>query len=301
MDPNDVLSRLPIASWRGIEVPLLSQQARFDQDQARHVYQFRDNAVIEALGSRNWDIQWVIPFRQGIAIEPFSELFFDVLPLFLGAVRDRSPGDLYDPILGYYRCRVTSVDEQAVPGTRDGVDVTVGFIHDPEPGELDLPGADLYNIPSLQQGAGALDAEVGELFESDDRPPPEPTVDPLRAIAGAGQQITQNINRAQANVANFQNRVQTVQETIEDLERPDLAPLVRSARRLRANAEFAKDRVTNPLGIIRRVTTTVAKSVAAVAAELAVTPGDLLKLNPSLATSPLVPAGTVVTYEDTSG
>lgn len=301
MDPNDVLSRLPIASWRGIEVPLLSQQARFDQDQAKHVFQYRDNAVIEGLGSRNWDIQWTIPFRQGIAIEPFRELFLDVFPRFLDAVRDRSPGDLYDPVLGYYRCRVTSVDFQTVPSTRDGVDLQVGFIHTPEQGEIDLPAADLYNVPSLQQGAGALDAAVGELFRSTDRPPPEPTVDPLRAIAGLGQQVTQNVNRVQAGILNFQSNVQAVQDAIEDLERPDLAPLLRATRRLRANAEFAKERATNPLGIIRRITTTVAKSVGAVAAELAIDPEELLRLNPSLAASPLVPAGTVVTYEDVRG
>lgn len=301
MDRNDVLSQLPIASWRGIEVPLLNQQARFDQDQARHVYNFRDNAIIEALGSRNWDIQWTIPFRQGIAIEPFRELFLEVFPRFLDAVRDRSPGDLYDPVLGYYRCRVTSVDFQTVANIRDGVDLTVGFIHAPESGEIDLPAADLANVSSLQQGAGALDAAVGEIFRSDDLPPPEPTVDPLRAIAGIGQQVTQQVNRFQAGIVNFQSRVQAVQDAVEDLESPEFAPLVRSARRLRANAEFAKERATTPLGVIRRITTTVAKGVGAVAAELAVEPEELLRLNPGLAASPLVPAGTVVVYEDTRG
>ncbi|MEM6792105.1 MAG: DNA circularization N-terminal domain-containing protein [Myxococcota bacterium] len=295
---DDVLSRLSVASFRGIEVPILTSNTGFQQDQAQHVFEYRDNVAIESLGSRNWTFRWTIPFRQGVARSPFEGLFLNVFPRFLDAVRDRTPGELYDPILGYYRAKVQSVDFQADPQRRDGVDLDITFIHAPEVGEVDLPGDGLSSVQGLRQTSATLDAAAGEVFRSEQRPPPEPTVNPLNAIAGVGQQITQQANRAQASLADFQSRVQRIEDSLVELERPDLAVAIRAARRLRANAERAKDRVTNPLGVIRRFTTNVAQPLGALAAALITTPDDLLRLNPTLASAPLVPANTTVTYEE---
>lgn len=293
---HDILGDLPRFSWRGIEVPLTGRSARFAHDRGRHKYVFRDDEILEALGHKNWVLEYRIPFRQGIAKGPYRDLFVEVFPRFIDACRDRSRGELYDPVLGEFDAEVLEWDETLDVLKRDGTDVVVRFEHSPDPEAEESPGADLSNLASAENEAGRLDDAMGEVARSAQQEPPPPAVDPLARIGGFLRQIDRRGNQIRAQIGGFVDRVEAIEDAATDLEDPKIQPVIRSARRLRAAGGRLRERLANPVGALRSTTTRTATTLASLAISLGVTPDELLKRNPRLA-APLVPPGTEVFYQ----
>jgi DNA circularisation protein N-terminus len=293
---NDVYTDLPRFSWRGIEVPLLTRSAGFQHSDARHKFLFRDEEFIEPLGAQNWTFRYSIPLRQGIAKGPYRDLFLEVYPRFVDACRERTPGELYDPVLGLYRCKPLSFEDESDVQRRDGDDVRVEFIWAPEEGILDLPAADLGNVTTARQEGAALDEAVGEIFRSKQLPGPEPSVNPLDAASGAINQISTAGDQLQAKFAATASKLQKVEDAVSKLEDPSLAPTIRATRNLRDAARQRAAKLLDPIGSVVTIVTSATTSLAAVASAAGLTPEELLKSNPLLAASPDIPPGTTIRY-----
>lgn len=289
---TDVLKLLQAFEWRGQRYPLLARSVSFSHDGARHKFQFQDDEFIEQLGAQSLTFGYTIPLREDIAKGGYTDLFLRGYPTLFRDMRNREPGFLVDPILGRFRCVPTSFSDEVDVNKRDGTDVRVEFIHSPDPAaaEQAQPPPTLGGIST---DAGKLDAEL-ELVNWEQEPSPEPTTDPLNLVAGIGGQIQANQGKVVAALNDFADRCEKADAALERVENPDYTPLQAALRRNRMNAIDAAKRAQDPTKTIVRIARNQSRGVSTVAAEFGMTVEDLIKLNPSLARSPFVPAGTVI-------
>lgn len=291
---TDALAELALLSWRGIVVPITgTRTASFAHDDVQQKLAYRDNALVEALGARNWTFSYTIPMRQDIARGPYRNLYTDILPSFVAACRDRSPGELVDPELGLFRCKPTEFTSTLDVTKRDGTDIAVEFVLAPEYETPDFEVVGVLGVGSLATEAALLDAET-EIIDWEQEPPPEPTLDPLTALDSVGRQVEFAANRVSAKLDDTAFRLEKLEETIDRLENPQNWPVRRSSRRLREATLRAKQRGDDPLRRIITVTQRFATTIGAVAAEADMTVDEVLTLNPGLAASPIVPPNTRV-------
>lgn len=157
---TDVYKQLPRLSWRGIVVPVASRSATFSHDNVSHKFVYRDNELVEALGARNWTFSYTIPMREDIVRGPYLNLFTRTMPEFILACRDRTPGDLEDPVLGVFRARCTSLAGTSDVTRRDGDDLQVEFIHAPEIDDIDLLSGGAQDVRGAAEDARSLDDAV---------------------------------------------------------------------------------------------------------------------------------------------
>lgn len=290
----DELAKLQRAAWRSIEFPVSMSTFSFAQEQAQHRYIFRDDKLIESLGRENPTYSYTIPFREDIVKGPHRNLFTLVYPKFLAACLDRSRGSLVDPLHGHVPAKCVSLRETRDPNRRDGVDVEVEFIRAPPENALGAPPEITISLEVAKTNGRRFDEQLKKV-DWKQYEPPEPTMNPLDTVAAVGTQADLATGRTTAALADTSERLERAVETIDKLRNPELAPMRQQARRTQA-AVVALEERTDPTGVhpVSRVRTTVDKSVSVVAHELGMTLSDLIKLNPALARSPLVPAGTVL-------
>jgi hypothetical protein len=290
----DVLKSLPLFSWRGITVPLTSCKGSFEQDDVVHKFEFRDKELIESQGVKNWRFTYTIPFREDIIKGPYKQLFSNVFADFVLACRDRTPGQLHDPVLGSFRAKVANFSHEVDVHKRDGTDVSVDFIEAPEIGEID----DFIAVHDVTDKADArtIDEQV-KLVDWKQETPPDPTVDILDAINGFGRQIEASGDRYRAAIDGFRFRVENIEETLDRLEDPTTWPLRLSVRQARYNAVVQL--LTNQTdGSRNRITHRITGGgpIAAVAQSVKMNVQAFIALNQQLSGHPLVPAGTDIRF-----
>lgn len=290
---TDALRHLPRLSFRGIVVPVMGElTARFSQDSVEHKYIYRDGALVESTGARNWIFSYTIPFRQDIAKGPYRDLYTVTLPQFVLACRDRSPGELIDPDLGVFQAKPTDFTRTLDPSKRDGADVRVEFTHAPNADDEDLL-VDLPDLSSIESQASALD-QIAAVQDWEQYEPPEPTVDPFSAIDGLGQQLLFAADRVSNKLDDVAFRAEKLEKTIDKLENPQLWPIRRSSRRLRGSIARVAEKGQNPGQRVLVILNRYERTVSAVAAEAGMTVQQILELNPALAALGIVPANTTV-------
>jgi hypothetical protein len=291
---TDVLKQLQRASWREIEFPVMHvRDFGFQHDQAQHRYLFLDAQLIESLGRKNPTYKYVIPFREDIAKGPWKNLFTTVYPDFLDACLDRSRGVLVDPAHGALPAKCVSLRETLDVSRRDGVDVEAEFIRAPREGDIveDL-GAQIRTLEGAQASAGALDREIAKIPFTQ-QAPPKPTINPLDAVSAVTNQAEVAVNKVTAAFADAAFRVEKASASLDALRDPGMQPAIQQAARLRAALLAFEDR-TDPTGTrpLRKLSTTTDTTVSALARKLGMSVAELVRLNPVLARSPLVRAGT---------
>lgn len=295
---TDILAKLKRLEIDGIVLPVLRRRTGFATEQARHKLQFRNNEVVEPLGSRNWTFEYTIPFRQDIAKGPYQDLFTNTLPLFLDMCERAAleTVTLHDPVLGFYQVTCTSVQEETDNNKRDGTDVTAQFIWAPDPGTIVFPGDGLGALGTALSDAGVLDKELEVTFRSRQLPPPPSLTNPLEAISGLIKQVETRGNQIQARIIDFNDRVLAIEESVRDLREPKLAPTIRSLRNLRDATERVRNDITAPARI-RTYETTSQSTIAELASRLSTPVQDLTILNPHIAVFlPDVPKGVPIRY-----
>lgn len=299
---TDVLVQMQRTAWRFIEFPITSRKYGFMQEQARHRYIFKDNQLIESLGTENPTYRYTIPFREDIAKGPYRHLFTEVYPEFLAACLDRTRGVLSDPVHGDVTCKCVSLAEDLDVNRRDGIDVDVEFIVAPTQADIvsDL-GTQIKTLQGATEDARRLDDEIKKI-DWRQEPPPEPTVNPIDFVTGVGNQIEVAGGKITAAFADVAFRAEKLEATIERLKDPNLEPQRQQARRLQA-AVMRIEENTDITGVhpIKRVTVTTNRSLSALAASLGMTVQEFARLNPQFARSPLVKAGTIIrAFSDTT-
>lgn len=291
---TDILAQLQRASWRQIEFPVMgTRDFGFQHAHAEHRYLFRDNELIESLGRKNPTYKYVIPFREDIAVGPWKNLFTSVYPDFLDACQDRTRGALVDPAHGALPAKCVSLREMLDVHKRDGVDVEVEFIRAPAEGDLieDL-GTQIRTLEGAQASAGAFDKAVAKIPFTQ-KAPPEPTISPLDAISAVTSQVSAAASKVTASLADAAFRVEKASAGIDSLKDATLQPALQQAARLR-DALIGLEERTDPTGVrpLKKLSTKSDQTVSALATKLGMSIQDLVRLNPFLARTPLVQAGT---------
>lgn len=291
--PTDRLGMLNPASWRGIVFPLLTHNVGFSHENAPHKFQYRNNEYIETSGAKAWSFRYTIPMRDSVTVGPYRRLFSEILPAFVNAMRDKSPGVLIDPVYGEFRCVPAEFNEETDPRKRCGVDITVEFIHSPE---IDETLAPLQRNPSFAQltdEAGRLDAQVEALpWDQEEKPPS--TVDPLLAVSGAIRQIEFAGNKTLAGLERNIDNLEAVERSVDRLADPRTFSLKRRSRRTREASIRAKESAQDPTRRIRVAKNKYAQTISQIAREHGMSIVEFIKLNPSLASSPEVRAGAPI-------
>jgi len=304
----DVFRDLPRLSWRGIEVPVAARNVSFSQDVVRHKYAYSDGELVESLGRRNWRFQYTVPFRQDITKGPYRNLFIETYPAFLRACRDRTAGEMVDPVLGTFMVRCEQVETTSDVNKRDGDDVQVVFVHSPDLGDIDQFGAPLAGLDTAVQEGKTLNSQVAKITNAElerlrlgqfDGVTEELVggLDALDQIAGLGAQLTAYVDRVEATIAKYEHKVNKIADVLAQIDKkllnPVNAPIIRTAlRQIDTLNRF------NPLADFRLIaTTTVAQDITAtaLAAQLGLTVQELITLNANLPL-PLIPAGTTVRF-----
>lgn len=291
---SDVLKNLPKFRWRGITVPLISCKGSFEQDDVIHKFEFRDKELLESQGVKNWRFTYTIPFREEITKAPYKALFSSVLPDFILACRDRSPGPLYDPILGSFRAKVANFSLDTDVHKRDGSDVTVDFIEAPEIGEID----DFVAVHDVTDkvDSRSIDDQVSKVDWKQVEPPPA-TTDALDALDGFLRQVQASGNRFAAALDSYTFKLSKVEESLDELRDPTTWQLRLAVRRARCDA-LVQALTGIPGGSKSRigVVTTNGGPVAVVAQSVKMTTQGFLALNQELSRMPLIPQGTRVRF-----
>jgi len=290
---TDVLSPLPISSWRGIEFPVTDRTVTFAHDTVDQKIQFRNGFPVDITGAQSMRFRYTVPLDEGIVRGPFKNLFTATLKKFFDAVYDKTPGVLVDPVYGVFTCKPVLFDEKLRAQIRSGTVVDVEFVQHVE--VTDETELELATLKSAESQAGALDREVASAPWPEDEEF-EPSVDPLAQIAGYGRQLEFIGNRFVALLDKVAYRTERIEAAAEALESPDRAGIIRAARRTRLATLKLKSRGTNPGKTIRRLRKNADMTLSAIAAEVGMTLDDLLKINPMLATKSVVEAGTPVNY-----
>jgi hypothetical protein len=286
----DVLKDLQRLTWRGISVPVTARTVNFSHDDVRHKFEFRDGQIVESTGVQNYTFRYTVPFRQGIRRGQYANLFTDVLPRFIVACRNRSADTLIDPVLGSFRARVLTFSDETDVNRRDGDDVTVEFIEAPL---LNDSAVENENANAVKSQALVLDTEV-EKVDWEQVESPEPTVNPLSAVAGLGRQIERQGLKLSAALEDTAYRAEQVTDAIDALEDPEAWTIRRSSRRLRDSSLQMAKRAQDPLGNVKTVTQNYGATLADVASNFGMTLSELLQLNPALARAPFVAANTAI-------
>lgn len=284
---NDALSQLPELSFRSIVLPLVSRSVRFAHTNVNHSFVFKDGELVDGLGVRNWSLSYTIPFRQGIAKGPYRDLYIDTMPRFIDAFRDRSEGPLVDPVLGELQVRPGELSIDTDIMRRDGEDISVSFIHSPDPDDTDALSI-LAGVSGISSDAAVLDQVLAPVLTDFS------LEDLLSSISNFKAQLANFGNQVTAQISNAQQHLEEFEETVTS---PPDWPLRQASRVVRMGLQDLKEKATAPLREVIKLTTKGPQTIAAIASLTGMSVGDLLSLNPALASGgPMVPGGTSISY-----
>lgn len=293
---GDVIKSLGRSAWREIAFPLTARDFAFSQAQAKHRYLFRDNELIESLGSDSPTYRYTIPFREDIVRGPYRHLFTEVYPTFLEACKDRSEGILEDPVHGAIQCKCVSFRELLDVGRKDGLDVDVEFIRAPNQNEIvNDTEARTSSLDGARDQALSFN-EQSQKINWQQETPPEVQMDIFSAVSSIADRIYAGKNRIEAGMANVAFQMEKTTASIDRLKDPKLAPLRQQARNLQAAALDLHDELTKPPNVMAVFETVNDIGVIALAGALQMPQRDFLAMNQTLQGKLLVPKGTRVRY-----
>jgi len=296
-----LFDQLPRFKWRGVEYPISGRSVSFAHESVQHKLQRRNQDLVEQTGAHNLVFSYTIPMREGINKGPYRNLFLKMLPKLFEAVRDRSPGELIDPVYGIRRAVPASYMDELDVMRRDGVDLRLEFTDRPEDDEeaafafptvqsllddrrdLEVAAQEIELEPADEQEAIAV--RQFEQIKSE-----RGVSDILDGIAGLGQQINAQINRVNAAIEHRISQLEKIEAVASSLSTPNGAILRSRARRSRASAYLVQGAALQN-ATARRSTNSYPRSVASIAAQYGVTVAEFLQLNPQLASKPIVASG----------
>lgn len=302
---TDVFGSLLGASFRGVPFPVVSCSFGFQHDHAQHLWPDRDGGHVEATGRRPATYTFRIPFRNGTVAGPFEAwkgqtLYPDVWRQFTTACADRTTGPLVHPELNLVHVKVASFSAGWEAKGRDGVDVDVTFVES-EDDEDAL--ANLLASASPAAGAVAtaqnVDTLLGQMSPPWEYPAYEPTLGDLaKSIQAALDAPGMLARQVGGQIDKLSSTVERIAEGVGRLNDTTLWPITHALERMRASVNDLRNLGRAQSRPIKTMRTTRPTTLAALARQIQPTQkiAELVALNRVLAESPIVPAGSRVSY-----
>lgn len=277
----DVLGELDYLSWRGIEVPAIARRMSHAHEQVNHPLMYADGELVETTGAKNATFEYTIPFREGIFKGPWKNLFVRVfLDQFVPAYNDRTPGPLYDPIRGEWRCKPMSMIEETDVRRRDGEDVQVVFQHAPEQDTSEDTPGELGSIEAVDEQSKFLDAAFQVAMLEQDLDVDTTLFNPLDVITGIGSQAALAVDLVAAKLDGLAYRAEKMEDQLRELEDVKNMPVIRSLRRLRRASGRISQRLANPARVPITIPVPADMAVTSFTSLYNITLPDFLRLNP---------------------
>lgn len=293
-------------SFRGIQFPVTSMSVSQTHDMAEHKYYGVPTANVEMTGRNSLTFEAEIPFVNGITPgknERWGKLFPEDFMKFASAMNNTTSGLLDTPQLAGIVVKPVSLEYKHDANIRDGVVVTARWI---ETYDLDLK--DTFKKPTYQSirlAALNLDAEYvpgDRLVDLPKQPKSfEQLVNELSGIADTvASKFTMITNKPDAILY----RVNKVKDSLVRANNAATWPVREAAEAIEDALHSVKSESNNGYtpevvgiiqnGKIQRVTVPYRMTVSQIALLTQNTVNELLQLNPSLARTPRIAAGTVV-------
>lgn len=288
--PRGLFEELELFQWRGKTYPIIDRNVSFLHENVDHRIQYRANDFPEPIGPHSFLFKYTVPMRN--ELQGFGSLFIEGLPLLVTDMRNKEPGDLVDPIYGTYRCIPVSFSETTDVNKRDGTDVQIEFLHAPRIGDSDpeLPPT----INGIVVQARQMEEEVG-LREFEQKASPEGRTNAINAITGVIKQGKRQADRLGNSASALGLQLKKLTDAIDDAENPQNWRIRQQARDLQLDILELNKRLSEDPGTkIKRLATRTTMTVSSMAARLGMTVKELLELNPALARSPRILAGTIL-------
>lgn len=290
----DILSQLLEASWRGISFPTLMVRAQGGHNVVPHKRVDRDGWRVENTGRNSYAFNLKAPFINTLTRSPNetwpSQLYPDVYVKFITALEDRTTGDFVHPSYGFRKCKVDTWSEELDPDFRGGPTITVSLLETVDSGE-----AISVESTSVIPIAAAAAVDLDNFFYGLDPYPYTGTPDGmtlgefirvLGAISDqwelAKQQIEGSISRVIKAFDNLLAKYGNQPRFSDNTQR------LISALHAYKNQALKQDK---PISTYIPPKATTVPSLAKTTKN---TTEQLLKLNPKLIKSPVVPANTIV-------
>lgn len=294
---NDVLSQLLECSFRSVSFPVESLTTEVTHDVIQHKRMDRDGAKLENTGLGAYTYNVKAPFCNTIARGTMEHwpmpLYPEIKNALLTALEDRSTADFVHPEFGKRRCKCVQFSTALDPNYRSGVIVNFSLVEDTEDDDaVTITKNSLISMAT--RAAFDLDAAMGKLD-----PPPKTGLEGYSSFASFmwalksifdqidlfKQQIVGMINRA---ISSVNQLTQSVVDCVHSLgSAPD--DFTHALLKLRNNA-LVQDR---ELGYYQ---TRIPMTIGQISTMYLNSISDLLTLNPSLASSPVIKPYTIIRY-----
>lgn len=296
----ELFAQLLPFKWRDVELPITKMRVSLAHDLVEHKYWRVDGARVEATGLAPLRFSASVPFINGIVPgkgEGWKSLYPTQLRAFLAAFAKRDTGVLQHPEFGEIACKAERLDIDWSGDRRGGCEVEASWVE-----TQDTDGIVTFRanpITDLGVYAKDLDASTDDLRKlAPDLPQYQETFDDFaRGLSAIFDQVGLLSYRGAGKISAFIYRVDAFQDSVNRARSAMTWPATQAIERIKAAAFDLRE---NLLAIGRDIvfyTVPGDSTIAGVAATLSdTTLVDLVKLNPTLMSSPVVRRGTVVRY-----
>lgn len=308
----DPLEQLFEHTWKDVPFPATSFRMVLRHDLAIHKFVKRDGASVEGTGRAPLEFTASIPFFNDIDPGPRESwvrgsLYPDGWRRFIAVCSEMATGYLQQPEIGRIKCKLEHCETDWSFSARGGVTVNATWL---ETVEDDSDFAEL--IASVSPVASAIEAGADIDRHLSELTPPlpklpvyEPTFESfMRSIQGVFDQQTLLTKRITGTIDNAVYRVNAVLGAMDASNKaPGAAvqhvrnwPLRDACSRMKSACNDVKSTLMSGNRKIGIYVPAQSATLAMVAVDAKSNIGDLMRLNPSLITRPIVPAYTKVRY-----
>lgn len=286
--------------WRDVQVPVRRIGMSFAHDLVQHKPWNVTGARIENTGPAPKRFTVTIAFINTIAPganEKWSHtpLYPHGLRKFFQAFEDRSSGLLQHPEYGLFLCKAEQGEFELTAESRSGVEITCSFIETNEDREEEDDTRDI----DLTATAVDFDTQQIDLRKIVPGLPEYQATfaDLARAISGVGDQISLLSYRAAGRINSVKYQAAKIGQSIDRAKTALTWPAKRNVERITSAANDAQRELlqaAKDIGLYRVPNDT---TLAGLLTELpGAKIGDIVKLNPRLASKAVVRANTIVRY-----
>lgn len=306
----DVLEQLLPVKFRDVEFPITKLRTSVAHDLVEHKYWGVDGARVESTGLAPRRISCSSPMTNGIVpgkAERWAVLYPNTFRDLFTAFQMKATGPFQHPEFGIINVKAERMEADWDANRRGGVDVELSFVE-----TLPEEGIDLFEdspvqeieLAALNLDASDLKVDLEKLLRDAGLPLPpylEKDTISLSDIARKVQGVVDTATLLEHRVGGAYNsllyQANRIQQSCERLRDATTWPITRDVERIRSSAHELRQKLLQADRDVAFFRVPADTTLAGVVRQLdGASVGDIIKLNPSLMTNPVVSEGTVVRY-----
>ena len=298
------------ARWRDVSFPVTGMTVDIRHDLAVHKPADRDGANVESTGLAPLEFTFEIPFLNGISPAPNETwqrgaLYPTQLRAFLTAFQDRSKGLLQHPELGQIFCKPNHASLKWVGTELTGIRVQAAFTQTYADDEGDLSVASPSPIATMHNEAAQLDTNLSAALAIAPSLPSFPAsfesfMRGIDAIVDVPTLLSMQVGGKLNSVIGQVNALEDRVELAVGATGAVLWPILAGCEAMKASALAIQKTILQTSNNVAIYSVPVDKTIGALVADLGaygtILLEDIIKLNPWIMSSPVVPAGAKVRF-----